>query len=86
MNNNEQISQKIVDNYSSNTNYFNYDLEVTLNSALDQFEIRDIISIYILNNLHILVTNIGFYLTVSFFIILIFNLISNNFNRLISNG
>ena len=50
MNNNEQISQKIVDNYSSNTNYFNYDLEVTLNSALVQFEIRDIISIYIFFN------------------------------------
>ena len=56
-------------------------------SPLDQFEIRDLISINlnILNNSHISLTNIGLYLTISSMIILGFNKLANNYNKLISN-
>jgi len=57
-------------------------------TPLDQFEIRDLISISapILGNMHISLTNISFYLIISFLILLNFNLISNNFNRLVPNS
>jgi hypothetical protein len=57
-------------------------------TPLDQFEIRDLIGISapIFADLHISLTNISFYLIVSFFILLNFNLISNNLNRLVPNG
>jgi len=63
----------------------NFNLIVT---PLDQFEIRDLISISapILGDMHVSLTNISFYLIVSFFILLNFNLISNNFNRLVPNN
>nr|YP_010722999.1 ATP synthase F0 subunit a [Leptographium procerum]WDW21004.1 ATP synthase F0 subunit a [Leptographium procerum]WDZ67186.1 ATP synthase F0 subunit a [Leptographium procerum] len=57
-------------------------------SPLSQFEIRDLLSIDapILGNLHISLTNIGFYLTIALFIILALNLLSTNYNKLVSNG
>ena len=57
-------------------------------TPLDQFEIRDLISIGapILGDMYISLTNISFYLIVSFFILLNFNLISNNLNRLVPNS
>ena len=60
----------------------------TVISPLDQFEIRDIVSVNasILNNLHLSLTNIGIYLTVSCIIILILNLMATNYNRLVSNS
>jgi F-type H+-transporting ATPase subunit a len=56
-------------------------------SPLDQFEIRDLISINlsILNNSHISLTNIGLYLTISTILILSFNKLATNYNKLISN-
>jgi F-type H+-transporting ATPase subunit a len=59
-----------------------------ITTPLDQFEIRDLISISapILGNIHISLTNISFYLIISFFMLLNFNLISNNFNRLVPNS
>lgn len=66
-------------------NKVNFNLITT---PLDQFEIRDLISISapILGDMHVSLTNISFYLTVSFFILLNFNLISNNLNRLVPNN
>ena len=63
-----------------------YNFDVIL-SPLDQFEIRDLISLNlnILNNSHISLTNIGLYLTISAFIILGINILTNNYNKLISN-
>ena len=57
-------------------------------STLDQFEIRDLISINlnILNNYHISITNIGLYLTISTIIILSINKLATNYNKLISNS
>ena len=58
------------------------------NSPLDQFEIRDFISLNasVLNDINISLTNIGLYLIIASFIIINFNIINNNLNRLISNS
>ena len=57
-------------------------------SPLSQFEIRDLINIDtpILGNLHISLTNIGFYLTIGAFFLLVINLLSTNYNKLVSNN
>jgi F-type H+-transporting ATPase subunit a len=59
-----------------------------ITTPLDQFEIRDLISIGvpILADIHISLTTISFYLIVSFFILLNFYLFSNNLNRLVPNN
>jgi F-type H+-transporting ATPase subunit a len=54
-------------------------------SPLDQFEIRDLLSLNLLGNLHISLTNIGFYLIISAFFILLLHILSTNYNKLISN-
>lgn len=57
-------------------------------SPLDQFEIRDLLSIDapILGNLHISITNIGLFLTLGLIFILIMNFLSTNYNRLVGNN
>jgi F-type H+-transporting ATPase subunit a len=52
-------------------------------SPLDQFEIRDLLSLNapILNNLHI-----GLYLTIATLLVLSLNVLAINFNKLISNN
>jgi F-type H+-transporting ATPase subunit a len=57
-------------------------------SPLDQFEIRDLLSLDapILGNLHISITNAGFYLTIAAFLILALNLLTTNYNKLVSNN
>jgi F-type H+-transporting ATPase subunit a len=59
-----------------------------ISTPLDQFEIRDLISIGvpIFADLNVSLTTISFYLIVSFLIILNFNLVSNNLNRLVPNS
>lgn len=61
---------------------------ILITSPLDQFEIRDLISLDapILANLHLSVTNIGFYLVIGFFISLNLNILGNNYNKLVSNN
>ena len=58
-----------------------------ITSPLDQFEIRDLISIKssIINS-NLSLTNIGLYLLISTSIILIINVLATNFNKLISNS
>ena len=59
----------------------------TVLSPLDQFEIRDLMSVNasILGNTHISVSNIGLYLSISTFIILVLSLLATNYNKLIPN-
>ncbi|KIH86260.1 ATP synthase subunit 6 (mitochondrion) [Sporothrix brasiliensis 5110] len=73
-------------NTLSSNNFNTINLETL--SPLTQFEIRDLLSIDapLLGNLHISLTNIGFYLTIGGFIILALNLLSTNYNKLISNN
>ena len=63
-------------------------LYTEITSPLDQFEIRDLLSIDapILNNLHISLTNIGLYLSISLIFILAISILSTNNNRLVSNN
>jgi F-type H+-transporting ATPase subunit a len=55
-------------------------------SPLEQFEIRDLLSLDALGNLHISITNIGFYLTVGAIFIFMLNILSTNYNKLVSNN
>ena len=57
-------------------------------NPLDQFIIRDFISldIAILDNLHISLTNIGLYLSISIFTVLSLNLLATNYNKIVSNN
>jgi F-type H+-transporting ATPase subunit a len=73
-------------NTLSSNNFNTVNLEIL--SPLTQFEIRDLLSIDapLIGNLHISLTNIGFYLTIGAFIILALNLLSTNYNKLISNN
>ena len=68
------------------TKLFNLTREII--SPLDQFEIRDLLSIDapILGNLHISITNIGLYLMIGVFFILTLNILSTNYNRLVGNN
>ena len=57
-------------------------------SPLSQFEIRDLLSIDapIFGNLHISITNIGFYLTIGGIFLTIISLLGTNYNKLVSNN
>jgi F-type H+-transporting ATPase subunit a len=57
-------------------------------SPLDQFEIRNLISLDapILGNLHMSLTNIGLYLTIGAFLALSINILANNYNKIVSNN
>ena len=59
-----------------------------ISSPLDQFEIRNLLSLDapILANIHISLTNIGLYLTIAAFITLTLNLVATNYNRVIANN
>jgi hypothetical protein len=63
-------------------------LFLNITSPLDQFEIRDLLSLDapILANLHLSITNIGFYLTTGMTIVLVLNLLSTNYNKIVSNN
>lgn len=71
-----------------NTFNFNNNIYREILSPLDQFEIRDLLSIDapIFGNLHISITNIGFYLTLAGLFIFVMKLLSTNYNKLVSNN
>jgi F-type H+-transporting ATPase subunit a len=58
---------------------------IEINTPLDQFEIRDYITIDapILGNAHISLTNIALYITISFFLLVILLGITNKLPRFI---
>lgn len=59
-----------------------------ITSPLDQFEIRNLISLDapILGNLSISLTNIGLYLTIAGYLVFIISVLSNNNNKIVSNA
>lgn len=59
-----------------------------ISSPLDQFEVRNLLSIDapILGNLSLSLTNIGLYLTIAASIVLTLNLLATNYNKVVSNG
>jgi len=65
-----------------------YFLFLEITSPLDQFEVRNLLSLDapILANIHISLTNIGLYLTIGAFIALTLNLLATNYNKIVSNS
>jgi F-type H+-transporting ATPase subunit a len=61
---------------------------MNISSPLEQFEIRDLLSIDapILFNLHISLTNIGLYLCLAASLVLVLNLLATNYNKVVTNG
>jgi len=59
-----------------------------ISSPLDQFEIRNLLSLDapILGNLHISITNIGLYLTIGTLLVLTLNILATNYNKVVSNN
>jgi F-type H+-transporting ATPase subunit a len=58
-----------------------------VSSPLDQFEIRNLLSIDapVLANIHLSLTNIGLYLTIGTFLILSMNILATNYNKVVSD-
>lgn len=58
------------------------------NSPLDQFEIRDFISIDgpLIGNLHLSITNIGFYLTIATILAVTLSILATNFRKVLANN
>jgi F-type H+-transporting ATPase subunit a len=63
-------------------------LQTEIYNPLDQFEVRDLVYIDgpILDNLHISLTNIGLYLVIGALFIFTLNILSTNYNKLVSNN
>lgn len=61
--------------------------DTCISSPLDQFEVRDLISLDapILANLHFSITNIGLYLTIAALITLTVNILAVNYNKVVAN-
>jgi len=59
-----------------------------IHSPLDQFEIRDLITLNapLLGNLHLSLTNIGLYLIIASFIVFALTVMATNFNKVVSNN
>ena len=59
-----------------------------ITSPLDQFEIRDLISLNapVLGNLSLSLTNIGLYLTLGGYLVFIISIMSTNNNKIVSNS
>jgi len=63
-------------------------LNLQVNSPLDQFEVRNLISLDapVLANIHLSITNIGLYLVIGASVALTLNLIATNYNKVLSNS
>lgn len=63
-------------------------LNLQINSPLDQFEVRDLISLDapVLANLHLSVTNIGLYLVIGASIALTLHVVATNSNKILFNS
>ena len=59
-----------------------------ITSPLDQFEIRNLLSLDapVLGNIHISLTNIGLYLTIGAFLVLTSSVLATNYNKVVSNN
>jgi hypothetical protein len=69
-------------------NSFFVNLNREINSPLNQFDIREFVSITVnvLGNLNIAITNIAIFLTMSGFYLLFSNLLSTNYNKVVGNS
>lgn len=67
--------------------FFFMEKNIFIISPLDQFEIRNLVSLDapILGNLHLSITNIGLYLTIAAFLAFYLSILATNYLRLLSN-
>ena len=70
-----------------NSSLENLDSEIII-SPLTQFEINDVLRIFIVifNNINLSLTNIGLYLLISMYFIILLSIISSNNNKIVSNN
>ena len=85
------IIQIITYIFKKKINFFTYNMDRYIftdnSSPLDQFEIRNLLSIEapIFANIQISLTNIGLYLTIGAFLVLSLNILATNYNKIVSN-
>ena len=62
--------------------------ELNILSPLDQFEIRNLISLDapILGNLSLSLTNIGLYLTIGGYLVFVLSIVATNNEKIVSNS
>jgi len=61
---------------------------INIISPLDQFEIRNLLSLDapVMGNMSFSLTNIGLYLTIAGYVIIVLNLLATNLDKLVSNA
>ena len=61
--------------------------DTCISSPLDQFEVRDLLSLDapILASIHFSITNIGLYLSIAALITLALNILAVNYNKVVAN-
>ena len=66
----------------------NNNIYTTITSPLDQFEIRNLLSLDapVLGDIYLSITNISLYLTVGILVAFSFNILATNYNKIISNN
>jgi F-type H+-transporting ATPase subunit a len=66
----------------------NNNLYTTITSPLDQFEIRNLLSLDapVLGDIYLSITNISLYLTIGILVVFSFNILATNYNKIISNN
>ena len=58
---------------------------MTYFSPLDQFDIKDLLSLNILTTFHFSITNIALYITIAIYLVISIHLIANSFNKTSAN-
>jgi F-type H+-transporting ATPase subunit a len=66
----------------------NNNIYTTITSPLDQFEIRNLLSLDapVLGDIYLSITNISLYLTIGILVGFSFNILATNYNKIISNN
>lgn len=68
--------------------YYQYKLLTSIVSPLDQFKLRNLISIdaAILDNTYVSISNIGLYLIIAMYLVFFFSLLYINYNKISGNS
>jgi len=86
----EASHKLIAQDFSANieNNIIDYTIINYINSPLDQFEIRDFLSLKapILFDIQLSITNIAIYLVLGSYVVLYLNLLATNNNKIASNS
>lgn len=64
----------------------NIDQFFKINSPLDQFDIKNLLEINLINDFQVSITKMSLYLTISAIIVILINYISTNYNKIVANS